>query len=57
MAVFSFEMSKEELVLRMLSSIANIDSQAAPHGVAQGARLHAHRARDELAVGSPNVHR
>ena len=29
--IFSLEMSKEQLVLRLLSSVANIDSPAAAH--------------------------
>ena len=55
--VFSLEMSKEQLVLRMLSSVANIDSQRLRTGLPRGAGLRPHRAGDELAVGSPDVHR
>ena len=55
--VFSLEMSKEQLVLRLLSSVANIDSQRLRTGLPRGARLRADRAGDERPLGGADLHR
>ena len=55
--IFSLEMSKEQLVLRLLSSVANIDSQRLRVGLPRGARLRAHRPGDERPVRGADLHR
>ena len=55
--VFSLEMSKEQLVLRMLSSVANIDRQNLRTRVPRGDGFRPPRPGDERAVGSADVHR
>ena len=50
-------MSKEQLVLRLLSSVANIDSQRLRIGLPRGARLRPDRPGDERPVRGADVHR
>ena len=55
--VFSLEMSKEQLVLRLLCSVANIDSQRLRTGFLEEMDFTRHRAGHELAVGGADLHR
>ena len=51
--IFSLEMSKEQLVLRLLSSVANIDSQRLRTGLPRGDGLHPTGARHEQPRRGP----
>ena len=55
--VFSLEMSKEQLVLRLLSSVAGVDSQPAAHRLARGDPLRAPGAGHEQAGRGAHLHR